>query len=127
MYIGVCSILLKVSDTVHEKVTHVVATRDGTDKTKRARSIPGCVVVKALWLVECYWSITKRNVQPHLMAASTAIAPNGNSSSSASEAKAIALPQQLENAAIAGGEQSSTTSSDSDDDFAAELEAEMMG
>lgn len=53
---------------VTEAVTHVVAKRDHSDKIKRARAeIPGCYIVYPSWLMECYWSITRREVEPHHM------------------------------------------------------------
>jgi len=46
-----------------------VAARDGTDKINRARRIPGCAVVKASWLMECMWSVTKRDDTSHFLGA----------------------------------------------------------
>jgi hypothetical protein len=47
---------------VEEGVTHVVAAKDGTDICVAARKIPGCVLVKATWLVECYNTSTTLSV-----------------------------------------------------------------
>lgn len=44
-----------------------MAAKDGTDKCLAARKIPGCILVKASWLVECYWSMTRRDPNPHLL------------------------------------------------------------
>lgn len=58
---------MQLIDKVAPDVTHVVAAKDGTDKCLAARSIPGCVLVNASWLVECYWSMTRRDTLPHLL------------------------------------------------------------
>ena len=47
--------------------SHVVAARDGTDKIKKARQTKGCKVVKVSWLMECFWSMTRRDETPHLI------------------------------------------------------------
>lgn len=57
----------KILPDVNNKVTHVVAKRDHSDKIKRAREIPGCYIVHPSWLMECYWSITRRDEEPHHM------------------------------------------------------------
>ena len=58
----------KICPTVTKAVTHVVAKRDHSDKIKKARAeIPGCYIVYPSWLMECYWSITRREVEPHIM------------------------------------------------------------
>ena len=83
-------------------MTHVVAARDGTDKIHRARRIPGCVIVKASWLMECVWTITRRDVAPHLLGESN------NESVKAPAAPAV------------------DSSSSDDEDLAAQLEVDMM-
>ena len=45
----------------------MVAARDGTDKIRLARRVPGCNVVKPSWLMECVWTMTRRDVTPHLL------------------------------------------------------------
>lgn len=58
----------KILPNVTKDVTHVVAKRDHSDKIKRARAdVPGCYIVYPSWLMECYWSITRRDVEPHHM------------------------------------------------------------
>jgi RNA polymerase II subunit A-like phosphatase len=57
----------KILNDVSKDVTHVVAARDGTDKILRARKIPGCAIVKISWLMECYWSCTLRDIEPHIL------------------------------------------------------------
>lgn len=55
--------------TVVPALTHVVAARDGTEKIMQARLIPGCFVVKASWLMESLWSLTRREETAHLLGA----------------------------------------------------------
>jgi len=57
----------KVMADVSSDVTHIVAARDGTEKIKRARHIPGCAIVTAKWLMECYWSIALKDIRNHLI------------------------------------------------------------
>jgi NLI interacting factor-like phosphatase len=57
----------KLVETVVPILTHVVAARDGTDKIMQARLIPGCFVVKASWLMESLWSLTRREESSHLL------------------------------------------------------------
>lgn len=80
----------------------MVAARDGTDKIHKARRVPGCVIVKASWLMECVWTITRRDVTPHLL---------GKPGTAAIKAP----PPQEAN----------ESSSSDDDDLAAMLEADM--
>ena len=104
----------KTWDNVVPGVTHVVAAKDGTDKAVAARKIPGCVLVKPSWLVECYWSMTRRDFKPHLMGKGPDL-PSQPSSSHAAGASAQQHHQLDE------------SDSDSDDDeLLAELEDEMM-
>eukprot|EP00934_Nitzschia_sp_Nitz4_P000298 Nitzschia sp. Nitz4//scaffold14_size191712//87118//89531//NITZ4_001719-RA/size191712-snap-gene-0.152-mRNA-1//-1//CDS//3329536915//298//frame0 len=58
----------QLTDRVEAGVTHVVAAKDGTDKCLAARKVPGCMLVKGTWLVECYWSMTRRDPRQHLLA-----------------------------------------------------------
>ena len=83
---------------VNPTVTHVVAAGDGTDKIRDARRTPGCFVVKASWLMESYWSLTRAEEREHLLGAPPKAA-SGTDSEEDSE----------------------------DDELAAELESEMMG
>ena len=91
-------------------VTHVVAAKDGSDKAIKARKIPGCVLVRPGWLVESYWSMSKRDVQPYLMG-------QGSAEALPTQAAGILKESNIEN--------STDGSSGSDDDgFADELAAE---
>ena len=98
----------KLLDRVQPGVTHVVAAKDGTDKALAARRIPGCMLVKASWLVECFWSLSRRDVIPHLMDPGSAVIT-----------QQLQLDTKMDN--------SSDGSADSeDDDLAAEFEDELM-
>ena len=57
----------KVMTNVSDEITHVIAAKDGTDKILQARRVPGCAIVRIGWLMECYWSITRRDVEPHYL------------------------------------------------------------
>ena len=97
----------KVQWTVDESVTHVVAANDGTDKIMAARTVRGCFIVKVSWLMECFWSITRRDEGRHLLGAppkENRVLPMGNS--------------RLENA-------SSSSDDEDDEDLAAEFEIAM--
>lgn len=75
--------------------------------------MPGCVVVKPSWLMECVWTITRRDVTPHLLGKSNSIS---NANSPAEPVQATAEPTANE---------SSSDDDDDDDDLAAMLEADM--
>jgi RNA polymerase II subunit A-like phosphatase len=92
---------------VDDTITHVVAARDGTDKIRLARRVPGCHVVKPSWLMECVWTMTRRDVTPHLLGK-----------------PAVAVAKEPQAMAATGDDSSS--SSDDDDNLAAMLEADMM-
>lgn len=98
-------------DNVDDAITHMVAARDGTDKIHKARRVPGCVVVKPSWLMECVWTITRRDVTPHLLG---------------KPGPAVPLQESKEGTAETAGNDSSS-SDDDDDDVAAMLEADMAG
>jgi RNA polymerase II subunit A-like phosphatase len=101
---------------MHSGVTHVVAAKDGTDKCLAARNIPGCLLVKPAWLVECYWSSSRRDVQPHLFPGQGAAVAGTNINTSKQQ------PSQESMVDSNSGE-----STDSEDDgFAAAFENEMM-
>jgi RNA polymerase II subunit A-like phosphatase len=95
---------------VKEGVTHVVAAKDGTDKTVAARKIRGCVVVKPSWLMDCVWSLRREPETRHLLGP---VRPDQPDNGRADSKKEIA---------------SSTSSSDEDDDndLAAAFENDMM-
>ncbi|GFH59835.1 hypothetical protein CTEN210_16311 [Chaetoceros tenuissimus] len=57
----------KISNDINNDITHCIAARDGTDKVLRARKVQGCYIVKVSWLMECYWSISLRSVDEHLI------------------------------------------------------------
>ena len=59
-----------VDTIVTSRVTHVIASNDGTEKVLAGRRISGCVIVKTSWLMECYWSMTRRTLEPHHYVAS---------------------------------------------------------
>ncbi len=111
-------------------MTHVVAAKDGTDKCFAARKTPGCVLVKASWLVECYWSMTPRDVKPHLMdgdaSAETPASVNVNVNSNININKQPLQDSKLDNTTSPDASDTSSTGSQDDDDFAATFEDEMM-
>jgi RNA polymerase II subunit A-like phosphatase len=61
--------------TVTDDTTHVVASKDGTDKILQARKVRGCVVVKPSWLMECFWTFSKRDETRHFLGTSPTIRP----------------------------------------------------
>lgn len=95
-----------------------MAAKDGTDKCLAARKTPGCVLVKATWLVECYWSMTQRDTQPHLLV-------GGVDVPSASVPKNTSQESKIDNASSDGSGDSE--GGDDDDDFAASFEDDLMG
>ena len=93
-------------------VTLLIAAKDGTDKAIMARKTKGCVLVKPAWLVECYWSLTRRDVKPHLMDPAVV---------------ETQLRQEAIVESIVDDSNLGTDSSESDDDdFAIEFENELM-
>jgi len=66
----------EVMADVSSDVTHIVAARDGTEKIRRARLIPGCAIVTAKWLMECFWSISLRDIHNHLIGPPPIAAPS---------------------------------------------------
>lgn len=118
-------VLLQLVDNVEPGVTHVVAAKDGTDKCFAARKTPGCVLVKASWLVECYWSMTRRDVKPHLMD-SDALTEE-STGSTINKATTDREDGKVENSTNTdASDVSSSMGSDDEDDFAATFEDEMM-
>jgi hypothetical protein len=67
---------------VDATVTHVVAAKDGTEKIQRARRIPTIQVVKASWLMECLWSLTRGDERQHRFPPSSAAATSSSLASS---------------------------------------------
>lgn len=103
----------KTQDIVNYSVTHVVAAKDGTDKAMAARGTPGCMLVTPAWLMECYWSITPRDVKSFLIHKGTKQnLPLQNSA--------------LREVNIENSSEGSSNNSDDDDDFAADFEDELM-
>ncbi len=105
----------EVLSDVAQGVTHIVAARDGSSKIHRARKEhPGCYIVHTAWLMESYWSITRRDEISHHMGP---------------------LPQQLPTSTAAttkkdglllGSGDEESDFDEVDDDFAAALENDMM-
>ncbi len=108
----------KTQDKVDFRVSHVVAAKDGTDKALAARKIPGCRLVKSAWLMECFWSMERRDETPFLMAK---VAPGVVTSSSS-----MARLQNILRESNASEGSTNDSDDDDDDDFAAEFESELM-
>lgn len=102
---------------VTKAVTHIVAKRDHSDKIKRARAdVPGCYIVYPSWLMECYWSISRRDVEPHHMGPMPAQQPQ--------------KPYESKNTILLGDseEEGGLKDEDGDEDgFLDDLETEMLG
>jgi len=78
-----------------------------------ARGTPGCMLVTPAWLMECYWSITPRDVKSFLIHKGTKQnLPLQNSA--------------LREVNIENSSEGSSNNSDDDDDFAADFEDELM-
>jgi hypothetical protein len=97
-------------------VTHVVAAKDGTDKAIASRKVPGCVLVKPGWLMESFWSMTNRDVEPFLMGRGIG---DVTKSTRSNINKNVLRESHIENCSEASSNDSE------DDDFAAELEEAM--
>lgn len=115
----------EVLDSVSDEVTHVVAARDGSEKIKQARrEVPGCYIVHAAWLMECYWSISRRDVRPHHMGPMP-------SHQHLKQRVAIdtrpSLQRPKDNGVILlDSDEEESDDDEYDDDFAADFEEEMM-
>ncbi|KAL7543338.1 hypothetical protein ACHAXR_012664 [Thalassiosira sp. AJA248-18] len=121
----------EVISGVSSEVTHVVAARDGSEKIRQARKeVPGCYIVHTAWLMECYWSISRRDIRPYHM---------GPMPSSQHSGKHRAIVGNMKNERPAKSERSKdnvalllesdeeeSDEDDFDDVFAADLEKEMM-
>lgn len=105
----------QLQDNVDEGVTHVVAAKDGTDKAIAARKFPRTVLVKPSWLVECFWSMSRRRSLAHLLGG-TVSPPLPAATQKVWPATAESRTEHL------GGDSSSSD----EDDLAAEFEAELM-
>jgi len=108
---------------ISPEATHVVAARDGSEKIKQARKeVPGCYVVHTSWLMECFWSISRRDVHPHHMGPLP--------KQQAVMGKKNACPKHgcsKDNVVmLLDSDEEESGGADSEDDFAADLEKEMM-
>jgi RNA polymerase II subunit A C-terminal domain phosphatase len=105
-----------LSSTVTPDITHVVAAKDGTDKILQARRLPDCVVVRVSWLMECFWTLTRRNESDHLLASTVKQAPPGSNQ----------VLQVMPPTSSRDNSSNESEDDDDDDDFAADLENEVM-
>jgi len=115
----------RVMTDVNADTTHVIAARDGTEKTLKARKVPGCAVVRISWLMECWWSITRRELTPHHLIGPPPKAISRPSTTrrrlKSSTVTGSAASEETDNRLLLSGSDSSE-----DEDFAAELEADLM-
>ena len=102
----------QLHETVVPELTHVVAARDGSDKIKLARCIPGCFVVKASWLMDSLWSLTRRDEMEYLL---------GPAPRSTSQLTQASKKNGISTSILLQGEDSEDEDED-DDDLLAELE-----
>lgn len=111
----------EVLPDVTQGVTHVVAARDGSSKIHRARKEhPGCYIVHTAWLMECYWSISRRDEIAHHMGAlpkqpTQPLLP-----------PSTAVTTKKDGLLLGSGDEESDFDEVEDDDFAAALENDMM-
>jgi len=119
----------EVLSDVSSEVTHVVAARDGSVKIRQARKeVPGCFIVHTSWLMECYWSINRRDVRPHHMGPmpSQHVKHRGLDIKTGTHSR---VGHSKEDTMLLLGdneEDSEEDESEDDDDFAADMEKEMM-
>ena len=117
----------KVMADVNSDTTHVIAARDGTEKTLKARKVPGCAVVRISWLMECWWSITRRELTPNHLIGPPPKVPHARSRKALSTEPIKpsdtkdAVTEDIGNRLLLSGSDSSE-----DEDFAAEMEADFM-
>lgn len=98
-------------------MTHVVAAKDGSEKAITARKIPGCVLVKPGWLMECFWSMKHVDVDAYMMARGTMPKQQQQKSSSPASYGVVLKESNMS---------TDGSNASDDDDFAAELEDELM-
>jgi RNA polymerase II subunit A-like phosphatase len=112
----------EVLPDVVQGVTHVVAARDGSSKIHRARKeYPGCYVVHTAWLMECYWSITRRDERIHHMG------PLPKQLTNTLPPAALSLTATTKkNILLLGSDKEESDVDEMEDDFAAALENDMM-
>lgn len=114
----------EVMTNVESDTTHVIAARDGTEKTIKARKVPGCAVVRISWLMECWWSITRRELTPsHLIGPPPKALPNRSRRPNPQPTR---TPKAAVSEGIGSGLLLSGSDSSEDEDFAAEMEADFM-
>lgn len=110
-------VLPKISD----EVTHVVAARDDSEKIKQARrEVPGCYIVHTSWLMECFWSFTRRDIRPHHMG------PVPQQPVASNKKNARSKNESSKDYVLLFSDSDDEEESDGSDDFAADLEKEMM-
>jgi len=126
---------------ITDEVTHVVAARDRSEKIRQARKeVPSCYIVHTSWLMECYWSITRKDVRPYHMGpvpdqsanqqGEAAVGGNNKMKKKVEESKPSHPKKKDDTDTIllldSDEEESDEDDESDDDDFAADLESEMM-
>ena len=107
----------EVLPDVEQGVTHIVAARDGSEKIRRARKeCPGCYIVHTAWLMECYWSITRRDEKIHHMGPLPEQSTKPPSVAATNKSDAILLESHDEHSDV----------DEMEDDFASVLESDMI-
>ena len=112
----------KILPRISHEVTHVVAARDGSEKIRQARKeVPQCYIVHTSWLMECFWSISRRDVRPHHMGP----VPSPQHAkqrpvNNKKDARSKNEPSKDDVVVLLDSDE------ESEDDFAADLEKEMM-
>jgi RNA polymerase II subunit A C-terminal domain phosphatase len=121
-----------VQSSVTETVTHVVGHRDGTDKILAARRLgQRCLVVKASWLVECVWSLTRRDETRHLLGPASVAPPTTMATTAASSTAPDSGATNHRNVVLKETPMTESTAAESseddemDDDFANDLANEL--
>lgn len=97
----------------------MIAAKDGTDKTLQARRTPGCAVVRASWLMECFWSLRRRDPIPHFLT------PQGREKA-AQDSNDVSNGATHVSASARILLDKDDESSEEDDDFAADFEKDIM-
>ena len=111
----------KVTPDVTNDTTHVIAARDGTEKIMKARRVPGCAVVRISWLMECYWSITRRELSTkHLIGPPPKPAPAAAPASAGESSKQDGASGNKNTLLLSGSD--SSEDEDLADEIAMELE-----
>ena len=123
----------EVLSGITSEVTHVVAARDRSEKIRQARkAVPGCIIVHTSWLMECYWSINRRDVRPHHMGPmpTQLTKPRSAEQNAATDSHSRGKSPKDGTLLLLGGEEEESDEDESEDededDFAADLEKEMM-